>query len=209
MFQKFKKSVRLMHKLFLFLIFFLVTLFSNSYGASPSILPHSRIQRASQCRDFIRRIEDAYKIPKGLLLAIAKVESSCQPWVINAKGRAYRFQEYSQAVDCVRRLSGKGVRNLNIGFMQLHFPSHRKSFGDPITMLDPQTNILYAANLLIKLKKKHGSWLTAIRYYHSGSLRRGQRYFGKVSKEWQNLGVPFQKQFVMMGVGAGIPLPRY
>ena len=55
------------------------------------------------------------------------------------------------------------------------------------SMLSPELNIAYAAQLLSKLKVIHGDWHKALRHYHSANSVHNQKYSRKVVMCW--LGV--------------------
>lgn len=55
-------------------------------------------------------------IPKELVLAIARQESSLHPWALNIRGIDYMPQTYEDAVHLVRRAEGAGV-SYDIGIM--------------------------------------------------------------------------------------------
>ena len=51
-------------------------------------------------------------------------------------------------------------------------------------MLDPASNIAYAASFLTDLYYAHGSWNEAIRHYHSSDRRKNDPYLKRVLATW-------------------------
>ncbi len=137
-----------------------------------------------------REAEQRHKIPENLLTAIAHVESKCTPYAINAKGRGYYFSTKEKAVQFVNTLRAQGVKNMNIGYMQLNLPSHIKRFKSIDDMLDIKKNIDFAAALLARLYKQYGSWPRAVEAYKSGCSEATKRYQAHVYHIWAKVKVP-------------------
>lgn len=144
-------------------------------------------QHTSGCRSHIAAAEAKNGIPPRLLEAIATVESGINPWIINYQGRARSFHSKEAAAKAIRELQKKGVRSINIGCMQLHAPSHQRRFKSIEDMLEPANNISYAADLLKKLHRQHGSIEQAVKYYHSASPVHNTRYKAKIYRIWSRL----------------------
>jgi len=139
---------------------------------------------AKSCKEMISEAEKKNKIPKGLLSAIAKVESKHSPWAINFGGRGYMFKTKQQALNFLSELERKKARNINIGYMQINTISHAKKFKNMSDILNPSTNINYAAKLLKSLHNRYGSWSEAVRHYHSSNTAHNITYKNKVLKAW-------------------------
>lgn len=120
--------------------------------------------------------EEKYGIPANLLMAIAYVESKCHPYAINARGRGYYFKSKKDAVSFVKELRAQGVRNINVGLMQLNVPSHVNKFRTIDDMLDVSRNIHFAAKLLSRLYQNYGSWSKAVERYKSSFCEESRRY---------------------------------
>lgn len=137
--------------------------------------------------DITDYFEEKYTIPKGLLTAIAMVESRKSPWAINAVGQSNIFKTKSHAKLRIMSLKKQGIKNINIGFMQINLAFHEKSFKSIDVALTPYHNIGYAAQYLKKLYLKHGSWERAVRYYHSGSNFYNIPYRDRVFNAWKGV----------------------
>lgn len=138
----------------------------------------------STCKDVIFKQEAQKGIPQGLLKAIATVESGISPWSVNARGWAYTFGSKEAAASYVRELLEDGVKNISIGCMQLHYPSHRRHFTSVEEMFEPEYNIAHAAKLIKKLERRHGSIDQAVKMYHSPSPSHHNPYKNRVYGMW-------------------------
>ncbi len=138
----------------------------------------------------VHESEKKYGIPENLLAAIAHVESKCTPYAVNARGKGYFFKSKEQAMTFIHTLRAQGVRNINIGYMQLNLPSHLPRFNSIDDMLDLRKNIDFAASLLSKLYKQYGSWPKAVERYKSGFSEGTKRYQAHVYRIWERVKAP-------------------
>ncbi len=146
------------------------------------------------CAGPILRTEGLRGIPVRLLRAISLAESGrlnpggratiAWPWTVNAGGDARYYATKAQAIAGVRRLKARGVRNIDVGCMQINLMYHPKAFANLEAAFDPATNVAYAARYLKELRGKSGSWVSAIASYHSSDMRRGYPYMLRVLKIW-------------------------
>ncbi len=139
------------------------------------------------CRNHIGDVERQKGIPEGLLEAIAHIESKLNPFIVNAGGKAHFFSSSQAAADFVREKQKQGYKNISVGPMQLHVPSHKHKFKSLEDMLDPKQNIAYAGSLLKRLEKQHGSSEAAVRYYHSADPTANRRYKDRVFGAWAKI----------------------
>ena len=135
----------------------------------------------------ISQKEQAYNIPSGLLLAIAKTESNLKPLALNISGYSVLPQDKSSALKTIRKALNKGINNIDIGIAQINYKWHQDKFDSIESMLLPELNINYAASLLDALKTQHGDWHKALRHYHSAKPSYHRDYSRKVVLCW--LGV--------------------
>jgi hypothetical protein len=141
----------------------------------------------STCADHIAQQEIEKGIPQGLLKAIAMVESRVSPWAVNALGRAHFFKTKEDAAKFIRSLIAKGVGNISVGCMQLHYASHRRHFVSIEDMLEPKNNVAHAAKLLRHLKRRYGSMEQAVKMYNSASPIYHNPYKAKVYGAWAKI----------------------
>lgn len=132
----------------------------------------------------ITKAEIQNKIPRGLLAAIAKVESGHREYAINVGGRSIYASSLAKALSIAQSKINSGVTNIDLGMMQLNYRWHGNQFASLEEMLNPEKNINYAARLLKVLHDQHGNWQKAIRYYHSANLKHSKKYSRKVSMVW-------------------------
>ena len=144
------------------------------------------------CLSYASRYNEINGFPKNLLSAIASVESGKNlnraqsfktpwPWTINTGGKGYFFKTRSSAIKKVKYLLKKGVRNIDVGCMQVNLHYHPNAFRNLKEAFNPNTNVRYAANFLKKLHKNKGNWNDAIGSYHSGQKDRKKKYLNKVN----------------------------
>ena len=119
------------------------------------------------CMILIRQQEQQYKIPAGLLAAIAKVESGFGPYAVNSNGKSKQFKNLQDAKFYVTGLRNQGIIDINIGALQINYAYHKTRFSNAAAILDPYQNISYAAKYLASLRKTYGSWVKAVKFYHS------------------------------------------
>ena len=130
------------------------------------------------CTPYIQRAEKKYKIPRGLLMAIAMVESGKNgrpwPWALNVGGEGIYPATYEEATRYLRQNDGTARPDVAVGCMQVYVAYHGKKFSAPEWMLHPEYNVAYAAQLLRKLYATHGNWTEAVAFYHASTNKRAQ-----------------------------------
>ncbi len=100
---------------------------------------------ASDMPQLIQKIEKEYKIPSGLLAAIASVESGLKPYAIGVSGKSIKASSKEEAKQIIRAYLAKGITNIDIGVMQINWRWHSKEFDQDLDhMLNPLQNIMYA-----------------------------------------------------------------
>jgi hypothetical protein len=139
---------------------------------------------STKCAELIAHFERTYEIPEHLMQAIAMVESQKSPYAIFAGGSSTFLKRRSDAIAHVEKMRKKGVQIINVGCMQIDLQTHLRNIGSIEKALTPYYNIQFAAKLLRKLYKQHGSWEKAVRYYHSSSSTYNIAYKNKVFARW-------------------------
>ena len=134
-------------------------------ASNNALVSNNHIQ--GKIKRLIKATEEQYGIPSGLLEAIAFVESGINNHVINIAGKAVIATNNNEALKVISDARENGIRNIDVGVMQLNYRWHSKSFANIQEMLNPKNNIEYAAKFLLRLKKQHGTWYAAICNYHS------------------------------------------
>ena len=162
---------------------FLVLLCAHYANADETEL----IPLKNELKALITEQEELHKIPSGLLLAIATVESGSKPYALNIQGRSVIGRNKREAVDLIHEALANGITNIDVGVMQLNVRWHRENFGSIEEMLEPKKNIEYAASFLLTLYKKYGNWHRAVRFYNSSRAEYYRKYSRKITLAW--LGV--------------------
>ena len=137
-----------------------------------------------QIASLISKAEQENQIQSGLLAAIAKVESNTKAYALNINGNTILNESLEEASGVVKKKLASGLKNIDLGVMQLNYRWHGLAFNNITEMLMPENNIKYAASLLKSLRIKHGTWHKAVRYYHSAKPEHHKKYSRKVVAYW-------------------------
>lgn len=142
------------------------------------------------CRAATLREEQTAYMPPNLLTAISLVESGrwdqtrrariAWPWTVMAEGRGRYLPSKQAAIAEVRQLQARGVRNIDVGCMQVNLHWHGDAFDSLEEAFDPPANAAYAADFLGRLYDETRDWDVAAAYYHSRTPARAEYYSGKV-----------------------------
>ena len=151
-------------------------------ASNNALASNSSVQ--GKIKRLIKTTEEQYGIPSGLLEAIAFVESGINNHAINVDGKPVIATNNKEALKVIADAQENGIRNIDVGVMQLNYRFHSKAFANIQEMLNPKNNIEYAAKLLIRLKKQHGTWYAAICNYHSSKPDHQRKYSYKVVMKW-------------------------
>ena len=153
------------------------------------------------------RAERQRGIPRHLLNAISLAESGrwdtsrranvAWPWTVTSGGQGRFFNTKAEALAEVEFLMTEGVRNIDVGCMQVNLYYHAGAFESLAEALDPEANVTYGASYLKNLYSATGDWTQAAGYYHSTTPERNGPYKAKVLAYWRGVGgVPASKQGV-------------
>ncbi len=146
------------------------------------------------CTSRIAAAEKALTIPDQLLQAVAVVESGRWdptrkralpwPWTVYARGNGKKFDSKAEAIAEVERLRAAGVRNIDVGCMQVNLRHHPRAFDSLEQAFDPTFNVAYAGHFLKTLYRSKRSWSQAIASYHSSTPKYARPYRKKVVRAW-------------------------
>ena len=139
---------------------------------------------AQDLAELIDKAEQDYAIPSGLLKSIASIESGNKPYALNISGKSVFASSKEEAQEIEQTSIQQGNTNIDLGVMQINWRWHNEYFNSPQEILEPKTNIEYAAKFLSKLYKQHGSWNKAVRHYHSASPQHHIKYSRRVLISW-------------------------
>ena len=165
---------------------------SVSVANAASPLPIAEFRQF--CQRATQHAEASRALPRDLLAAISFAESGqwdaekqeiiAWPWTVTSGGKGHYFPDKQAAIAYVRELQRQGVRNIDVGCLQVNLHYHPDAFSGLEAAFDPQTNALYAAKFLAKLHRDNKSWSEAIRRYHSANPSRGDPYRERVLNFW-------------------------
>jgi hypothetical protein len=147
------------------------------------------------CEAETQRLERQLAIPDRLLHAISLVESGrwdqdhkanlAWPWTIMAEGEGRFLPSKQAAIDEVKRLRAKGVRNIDVGCMQVNLLAHPDAFATLDEAFEPHSNVAYAARFLRELFEQSGNWGQAGAHYHSQTPELAAPYKAKLMAVWE------------------------
>jgi hypothetical protein len=176
-------------------VFLGLSLSALANGTAPAT-GTARANPWTMCAKATNSIEREEGIPRQLLRAISKIEAGryhagkrvvmAWPWTVMAEGRGRYLSTKTAAIAEVRALQARGVRNIDVGCMQVNLLHHPDAFDSLEDAFDPLTNVTYAAGFLKSLAFEQGSWAKAVARYHSANPERYRLYRAKVHSTWRS-----------------------
>ena len=118
-------------------------------------------------------------IPRSLAVAIARQESSLNPFAVNVQGREIRPRSYEEAARIILEAHQAG-KSYDVGIMQINSQWTRRWKMNPLDLLDPKVNIRLGISILEQEIRRYGMGWLAVGKYHSPNLERGRRYAWRV-----------------------------
>ena len=153
--------------------------------------------RNNSCHANTKSQEYIGGIPTDLLTSISlaetgrwnpkKKEMFAWPWTVTWGGKGRYFPTKKSAVNAVAELQYSGVKNIDVGCMQVNLMYHPKAFRDLDEAFDPVSNINYARRFLAGLYKSTGSWIQAAANYHSTNPLLNLNYQTKILEIWRKV----------------------
>jgi len=141
------------------------------------------------------RQEKSQAIPEKLLHAISLVESGrwdgehkanlAWPWTVMAEGEGRFLPSKQEAILEVVKLRSRGVKNIDVGCMQVNLLAHPDAFATLDEAFDPRSNVAYAARFLNDLHSQDGNWPQAGAHYHSQTPELAAPYKAKLLSVWE------------------------
>ena len=147
----------------------------------------------TNCLNFTEKYGKQFNIPDKLLTSISLVESGIKknnnfvswPWTLNVAGKSMFFDNKNDALSFLKK--NYKNKNIDVGCMQISLKYHINEFDSLENILDPDTNVKYAAKFLRKLFVKHKRWNEAISRYHSSVPKRKTQYLNRVKNYWSDI----------------------
>ena len=132
------------------------------------------------------KIGKKYNIDPYLLYALAIKESKIktngmiQPYPyairVNGKnGRSYYPKSKKEAQQIIKKLINK-TDNFDVGLAQINYHWHKDKVDSPLDLLDPETNLTIAAEILKKNFQTTNNFILAIGRFHSWNEKKAYRY---------------------------------
>jgi hypothetical protein len=112
------------------------------------------------------------------------------PWTVTAKGKGKFYPNRDKAISAVNRLLPEGVKNIDVGCIQINLMHHKAVFQSLKEVFTPSANARYATEFLKKLRKRTGSWAHTVGHYHSGNWQGGGRHY------WRKVRILWKKERV-------------
>jgi len=114
-----------------------------------------------------------------LAMAIAKHESGMNPFAVNVAGKGYMPKTRDEATNIIKVAQQKGL-SYDVELMQINNQWPRRWKIDPLTLLDPETNIDLGITILAReIDTKGFSW-AAVGAYHSPDPTRSKSYAWRI-----------------------------
>ena len=147
----------------------------------------------TNCLNFTEKYGKQFNIPDKLLTSISLVESGIKknnnfvswPWTLNVAGKSMFFDNKNDALSFLKK--NYKNKNIDVGCMQISLKYHINEFDSLENILDPDTNVKYAAKFLRKLFLKYKRWNEAISRYHSSVPKRKTQYLNRVKNYWSDI----------------------
>lgn len=146
-----------------------------------------------------------------LLYSIALVESKAlypdgkvapTPWLFRVNDHLVRGDRRDvQLAMAAASQFGSAVRD--VGIMQVYYPMHRDAVRDPLTLLNPHTNISVAAKILRDGMRQTHDRVLGIGYYHSHTPSLARDYGAAVMTVYQRLRALHRQAPHARGVARG------
>ena len=130
-------------------------------------------------------------LPAEIAYAIALTESRRSlgdsrerpwPWTLNIQGKGYFFPTRAAALAKLKASLAAGIRNVDIGLMQINWRVHHKRLGSPEKALDPYFNLQTGLAILFEEIRATGDLWRAIGQYHSHTPARAGDYATRVAR---------------------------
>ncbi|WP_245506513.1 transglycosylase SLT domain-containing protein [Rhizobium sp. PP-F2F-G48] len=127
---------------------------------------------AGLCEGQIIAAAAKYGIPEGILYSVGLTETgrkgSLQPYAMNIDGKAVFASSAAEVLQRFQTARAEGAKLIDLGCMQINYRYHGENFASPEAMLDPRSNVEYAARFLANLHARHETWTMAVARYHAG-----------------------------------------
>lgn len=136
----------------------------------------------------LNQVSREFNVPATLLWAIAKQESSHNPWAVNMDGRGFLPRTKQEALFALHLAK---PQSFDLGMMQVNSFWLRKYRLKPSDVLEPEINVRLGAFIMRDCLDRHGLTWKAIGAYHTGDpdrhAWRAYNYAKQVLAHYQKL----------------------
>jgi len=156
----------------------------------------ARTNPANLCVAAAQQAAQETGVPLRVLLALTLTETGRKdsegrllpwPWALNKGGESMWLDSREEAQGRLEDELAQGTTNIDVGCFQLNHRWHGSAFDSLDTMLDPATNALYAARLMLQLYQDSGDWSEAAAAYHSATPEYAERYLSRFKPIYNSL----------------------
>lgn len=154
----------------------------------------------SSGRSLWAQVGESTGVDPLLLYSIALVESKAlnpdgdvvpTPWLFRVNDRVVRGDRQDVQL-AMAEASQFGSAVPDVGIMQVYYPMHRDAVRDPLTLLNPRTNITVAAKILREDMHQTRDRVLGVGYYHSHTPELARDYGTLVLSVYQRLKVIYR-----------------
>jgi soluble lytic murein transglycosylase-like protein len=158
----------------------------NSMGGSVNAAPREFLRDTAWWTVAEQRGLDPYILYAVALVESAKVSKRLAkpwPWALNRQGRPVIPSSLTEAKDILGGSLAKGIRNIDVGLMQVNVRWQGHRVRQPEDLLDPEINLRVGADILFEaIGSATGNLVLGIGRYHAGfrDAERAYRYGRRV-----------------------------
>ena len=152
----------------------------NSMGSSVNPAPREFLRNTAWWGVAEQRGLDPYVLYAVALVESAKVSKRVAkpwPWALNRQGHPFIPSSLTEAKDILGGSLAKGIRNIDVGLMQVNVRWQGHRVGRPEDLLDPETNLRVGADILAEsIESAPGNLVLGIGRYHAGFQDEARAY---------------------------------
>lgn len=182
-----------------FFVVGIFVMFSNAIYANvdADILPiKEHLKNSALCSMAAHRASVEFGVNYDLLQTVSAVESGrwddlqnryvAWPWTVGVGGKGYYFDSKEEALAAIKRFQAQGIKNIDVGCMQVNMKYHGAEFSSIEEMIDPVHNAEYSAKFLRTLYSQNdNNWKKAAEKYHSGNPEEGAAYSKRLEARFE------------------------
>ena len=150
----------------------MATIVGVAFLSNFSVTRGANAERLNICEREMISASSIHKVPLGVLYAVGMTETgskgSLHPYALNIEGKTVFTNSEQEALKTFKNARKHGAKLIDLGCMQINHYYHGADFSSVDEMLDPHTNVVYAAKFLSELRVREGSWTMAVARYHAG-----------------------------------------